>query len=130
MPSRRPKKRRDDRTESDKDETSSKLNEIVDIMKDSANHLVGRSRTVLLDQQEQESVSFFQWMFESTRQMPRRKWWEFQTQAFHLTMAFSPAESPQGNPSRVRISQGSSTSSSHTDHGQYPMDPPCKTTAW
>ena len=126
MPSRRPKKRRDDRTESDKDETSSKLNEIMDVMKDSANHLVGCSRTVLLDQQEQERVSFFQWMFESTRRMPRGKWREFQTQAFHLAMAFSPAVSPQRNPSRAQISQGSSTSSSHADHGQYPMDPPAR----
>ena len=40
-PARRPKKRRDDRTDSDKDETSSKLNEIVGVMKDSANHLGG-----------------------------------------------------------------------------------------
>ena len=126
MPSRRPKKRRDDRTDSDRDETSSKLNEIVDIMKNSPSHLVGSSQTVLLDQQEQERVSFFQWMFESTRRMPRGKWREFQTQAFHLSMAFSTAESPQGNPSRARISQGSSTSSSHADHGQYPMNPPAR----
>ena len=39
-PTRRPKKRRDDRTDSAKDETASKLNEIVGVMKDSANHLV------------------------------------------------------------------------------------------
>ena len=37
MPARRPKERRDDRTDSDKDETSSKLNEIMGVMKDSAN---------------------------------------------------------------------------------------------
>ena len=60
MPARRPKKRRDDRTDSDKDETSSKLNEIVGVMKDSANHLVARSQTVAHDPREQERVSFFQ----------------------------------------------------------------------
>ena len=36
MASRRPKKRREERTESDKEEMSSKLNEIVDVMKESA----------------------------------------------------------------------------------------------
>ena len=123
MPARRPKKRRDD---SDREDKSSKLNEIVDVMKTSASHLVGTSQTVSLDQQEQERVSFFQWMFESTRRMPRGKWREFQTQAFHLSMAFSTAESPQGNPSRAWISQGSSTSSSHVDHAQYPMNPPAR----
>ena len=53
MASRRPKKRREDRTENDKEETSSKLNEIVDIMKESAkpsggpltNSSTGPSRT-------------------------------------------------------------------------------------
>ena len=60
MPARRPKKRRDDRTDSDKDETSSKLNEIVGVMKDSANHLVARSQTLAHDPREQERVSFFQ----------------------------------------------------------------------
>ena len=81
---------------------------------------------VLLSQNDLQQVSFFLWMFESTRRLPRGKWWEFQTQAFHLSMAFSTAESPQGNPSRARISQGSSTSSSHADHGQYPMNPPTR----
>ena len=60
MPLRRPKKRREDRTESDKEETSSKLNEIVDIMKNSAGHLVARSQTVVHGPREQERVSFFQ----------------------------------------------------------------------
>ena len=60
MAARRPKKRREERTESDKEETSSKLNEIVDVMKESASHLVGRWRTVVQDTREQERVSFFQ----------------------------------------------------------------------
>ena len=68
MPARRPKKRRDD-SRSDREDKSSKLNEIVDVMKTSASHLVGTSQAVSLDQQEQERVSFFQWMFESTRRM-------------------------------------------------------------
>ena len=46
---RKPKKRREDRTESDKEEMSSRLNEIVDVMKESASYLVGRSRTVVQD---------------------------------------------------------------------------------
>ena len=66
MPARRPKKRRDDRRDSDKDETSSKLNKIVGVMKDSANHLVAHSQTVAHDPREKERVSFFQWMLEFT----------------------------------------------------------------
>ena len=81
MPTRRPKKRRDDSC-SEREDKSSKLNEIVDVMKTSASHLMGTSQAVSLDQQEQERVSFFQWMFESTRRMPSGKWREFQTQAF------------------------------------------------
>ena len=124
-PVRRPKKRRDDRTDSDKDEASSKLNELVGIMKDSANHLVARSQTVAHDPREQERVSFFQWMLEFTSRMPRQNWQEFQKQAFNLACAFTPTDSPQGHPSRSRISQGSSTSSSQADHcQQYPMTPP------
>ena len=110
-PARRPKKRRDDRTDSDKDETSSKLNEIVGVMKDSANHLVARSQTLAHDHREQERVSFFQWMLEFTSRMPRQNWREFQKQAFNLACAYTPTDSPQGHPSRPRISQGSSTSS-------------------
>ena len=124
-PARRPKKRRDDRTDSDKDETSSKLNEIVGVMKDSANHLVARSQTPAHDPREQERVSFFQWMLEFTSRMPRQNWREFQKQAFTLTCDYTPTDSPQGHPSRSRILQGSSTSSSQADHGQqYPMNPP------
>ena len=126
-PTRRPKKRRDDRTDSDKDETSSKLNEIVGVMKDSANHLVARSQTLAHDPREQERVNFFQWMSEFTCRMPRQNWREFQKQAFTLACAYTPTDSPQGHPSRprARISQGSSTSSSQADHGQqYPMKPP------
>ena len=130
MPARRPKKRRDDRTDSDKDETSSKLNEIVGVMKDSANHVVARSQTVAHDPREQERVSFFQCMSEFTSRMPRQNWREFQKQAFNLACAFTPTDSPQGNPSRPRISQGSSTSSSQADHGQqYPMNPPARPAA-
>ena len=94
-PARRPKKRRDDRTDSDKDETSSKLNEIVGVMKDSANHLVARSQTVAHDPRKQERVSFFQWMLEFTSRMPRQNWREFQKQAFTLACAYTPTLSPR-----------------------------------
>ena len=94
-------------------------------MKDSANHLVARSQTVAHDPREQERVSFFQWMLEFTSRMPRQNWREFQKQAFNLACAFTPTDSPQGHPSRPRISQGSSTSSSQANHGQqYPMNLP------
>ena len=63
----------------DKDETSSKLNEIVGVMKDSANHLVARSQTLAHDPQEQERVSFFQWMLEFTSRMPCQNWRDFIT---------------------------------------------------
>ena len=125
MAARRPKKRREERTESDKEETSSKLNEIVDVMKESASHLVDRSRTVVQDSREQERVSFFQWMLEFTSRMPRQNWREFEKQAFNLAMAFTPADSPQANPSTPRISQGSSASL-HAHHAQHPMDPPAR----
>ena len=125
MAARRPKKRREERTESDKEETSSKLNEIVDVMKESASHLVGRSRTVVQDPREQERVSFFQWILEFTSRMPRQNWREFEKQAFNLAMAFTHADSPQANPSRPRISQRSSASS-HAHHAQHPMDPPVR----
>ena len=100
------------------------------VMKDSANHLVARSQTVAHDPREQERVSFFQWMLEFTSRMPRQNWREFQKQAFTLACAYTPTDSPQGHPSRPRISQGSSTSSSQADHGQqYPMNPPARPAA-
>ena len=99
-------------------------------MKDSANHLVARSQTVAHDPREQERVSFFQWMLEFTSRMPRQNWREFQKQAFNSACAFTSTDSPQGNPSRPRISQGSSTSSSQADHGQqYPVNPPARPAA-
>ena len=130
-PTRRPKKRRDDRTDSEKDETASKLNEIVGVMKDSANHLVARSQAHAHDPLHQERVSFFQWMLEFTSRMPRQNWRDFQKQAFTLAFAYTPTDSPQGPQSRPRISQKSSTSSSQADHAQphgqqYPMHPPAR----
>ena len=129
---RRPKKRRDDRTDSEKDETASKLNEIVGVMKDSANHLVARSQTLAHDPRHQERVSFFQWMLEFTSRMPRQNWRDFQKQAFTLAFAYTPTDSPQGPQSRPRLSQESSTFSSQADHAQphghqnYPMHPPAR----
>ena len=120
IPWRKPKKRREERTESDKEEKSSRLNKIVDVMKESASHLVSRAPTVVHDPRDQERVSFFQWLIEFTSQMPRQNWREFQKQSIQLAMHFTPADFPQANPSRSRISQGSSASS----HTQHPMDPP------
>ena len=65
-PTRRCKKRRDEKTDSNKDETASKLSEIVGVMKDSAHHLVARSQNLSHDALHQERVSFFQWMLEFT----------------------------------------------------------------
>ena len=48
-PTRRCKKRRDEITDSEKDETGSKLNEIVGVMKDSAHDLVARSQSLAHD---------------------------------------------------------------------------------
>ena len=49
MPTRRCKKRRDEITDSERDETGSKLNEIVGVMKDSAHDLVARSQSLAHD---------------------------------------------------------------------------------
>ena len=130
-PTRRCKKRRDERTDSEKDETASKLNEIVGVMKDSAHHLVARSQTLAHDSLHQERVSFFQWMLEFTSRMPRHNWRDFQKQAFSLAFAYTPSDSPQGPQARPRISQEASTSSSQADHAQphgqqYPMHPPAR----
>ena len=48
-PTRRCKKRRDEITDSEKDETGSMLNEIVGVMKDSAHDLVARSQSLAHD---------------------------------------------------------------------------------
>ena len=121
------KNRRDDRTDSEKETTSTKLNEIVGVMKDSANHLVARSQTLAHDPREQERVSFFQWMLEFTSRMPCQNWREFQKQAFTMACAYTPTDSPQGHQSRPQISQEASTSSSQAHHGQqYPMNPPAR----
>ena len=111
-PTRRCKKRRDEKTDSEKDETASKLSEIVGVMKDSAHHLVARSQNLSHNALHQERVSFFQWMLEFTSRMPRNNWRDFQKQAFSLAFAYTPADSPQAPQARPRISQEASTSSS------------------
>ena len=115
-PNRRCKKRRDEKTDSEKDETASKLSEIVGVMKDSAHHLVARSQSLSHDALHQERVSFFQWMLEFTSRMPRNNWREFQKQAFTLAFAYTPADSPQAPQARPRIAPEASTSSSQGDH--------------
>ena len=117
LPLRRPKKRR----EAYKEEKPSSLNQIMEVyvMKESASHLVSRARTVVNDR-DREKDSFFQWLNEFTSRMPRQNWRDFQRQSIQLAMQFTPADSPQANPLRPRISQGPSASS----HAQHPMDPP------
>ena len=130
-PTSRCKKRRDEKTDSEKDETASKLSEIVGVMKDSAHHLVARSQNLSHDALHQERVSFFQWMLEFTSRMPRNNWREFQKQAFTLAFAYTPADSPQAPQARPWIAPEASTSSSQADHAQlqgqqYPMHPPAR----
>ena len=113
-PLRKPKKRR----ETEKEEKSSSFNEIMEVMKESASHLVSHARTV--NHYNRERESFFQRMNEFTSRMPWQNWRDFQRQSIQLEMYFMPADSPQANPPRPRISQGPSASS----HAQHPMDPP------
>ena len=63
--------------------------------------------------------------WNSQAKMPRNNWRDFQKQAFSLAFAYTPG------PSRPRISQEASTSSSQADHAQlhgqqYPMHPPAR----
>ena len=115
LPLRRPKKRR----ETDKEEKPSSFNQIMEVMKESASHLVSRARPVVNDR-DRERDSFFHWLNEFTSRMPRQNWRDFQGQSIQLAMQFTPADSPQANPPRPRISQGPSASS----HAHHPMDPP------
>ena len=113
---RKPKKRR----ETDKEEKSSSFNQIMEVMKESAGHLVSHARTVVNDPRDRERDSFFQWLNEFTSRMPRQNRRDFQRQCIQLAMHFTPPDSPQANPARPHISQGPSASS----HAQHPMDPP------
>ena len=92
----------------------------MDVMKESASHLVSHARTLVTDPRERERESFFQRLNEFTSRMPRQNWRDFQRQCIQLAMHFTPANSPQANPSRPCISQGPSASS----QAQHPMDPP------
>ena len=113
---RKPKKRR----ETDKEEKSSSFNQIMEVMKESAGHLVTHAWTVVNDLYDRERDSFFQWLNEFTSRMPRQNWRDFQMQCIQLAMHFTPPDSPPANPPRPRISQCPSASS----HGQHTMDPP------
>ena len=92
----------------------------MEVMKESAGHLVSLTRTVVNDSRDRERDSFFQWLNEFTSRMPRQNWRDFQRQCIQLAMHFTPPDSPQANPPRPRISQGPSALS----HAQHPMDPP------
>ena len=106
-PTRRCKKRRDEKTDSEKDETASKLNKIVDVMKNSAHHLVARSQTLAHDSLHQERVSFFQWMLEFTSRMPRHNWRDFQKTSLQLGIRLHPIRlSPGPQSSTTDIAGG------------------------
>ena len=107
-PTRRCKKRRGWKEQIvRKDETASKLNEIMGVMKDSAHHLVARSQTLAHDSLHQERVSFFQWMLEFTSRMPRHNCRDFQKQAFSLEIHLHPIRlSPRPPSSTTDIAGG------------------------
>ena len=114
LPLRKPKKRRD----TDKEEKASSFNELMDVMKGSASHLVSQ-RARSANHHDRERESFFAWLNDYTSRMPRQNWRDFQRTAVNLAMQYTPAESPQQNTSRQRIQQGPSAS-----HAHHPMDPP------
>ena len=128
-PTRRCKKRRDEITDSEKDETGSKLNEIVGVMKDSAHDLVARSRSpcgtsLFIRRGSAFSSGCLNSQAEChdiTAVISRSKPPPWHSLTPHQTL---PWASMQARP---RISQGASTSSSQADHAQsqqYPMHPP------
>ena len=107
IPLQKTKKRREERRETDKEEKSSSFNQIMDVIKESAGHLVSRTRAVVNGPCDRERESFFQWLNEFTSRMPQQNWRDFQRQSILLAMHFTPADSLQANPSIPRISQGS-----------------------
>ena len=115
LPLRKPKKRRD----TDKEEKVPSFNELMDVMKESASHLMSQ-RTRSANPHDRERESFFQWLNDFTSRMSRQNWRDFQRTSVNLAMQYTPAEYPQPNTSRQRIQQGPSASS----HAHHPMDPP------
>ena len=114
LPLRKPKKRRD----TEKEERASTFNELMDVMKESASHLVSQcARSANIHERERES--FFAWLNNFRSRMSRQNWRDFQRTTMNLAMQFTPAESPQPNTSRQRIQQGPSA-----PHAHHPMDPP------
>ena len=98
LPLCKPKKRR----ETEKEEKSSSFNEIMEVMKESASHLVTCARTV--NERDRERESFFQWLNEFTSRMP---WRNFQMQSIQLVMQFMPADSPQSKSTETMHITGS-----------------------
>ena len=114
LPMRKPKKRRD----TEKEDKGSHFNELMDVMKELASHLVSQ-RARLANIHDRERESFFEWLNDFTSRMPRQNWCDFQMRTVNLGMEYMPAESPQPNTVRPRIQQGPSASDAH-----HPMDPP------
>ena len=126
-PTRRCKKRRDEITDSEKDETGSKLNEIVGVMKDSAHDLVARSQSLAHDFIRRGSASSSGCLnsqaecHDTTAVISRSKPPAWHSLTRHQTLPRAPMQA------RPRISQEASTSSSQADHAQaqqHPMHPP------
>ena len=133
-PTRRCKKRRDEITDSEKDETGSKLNEIMGVMKDSAHDLVARSQSLAHDSSSGEGqlLPVDAWIHKqnATTQLP----W-FPEASLQLGIRLHHIRLSPGPQARPRISHEastsstSSTSSSQADHAQshaqqYPMHTP------
>ena len=111
------KKRSRDTEKEEKASHGPHFNELMDVMKELASHLVSqRTRSANIHDRERES---FAWLNDFTSRMPRQNWRDFQKRTVNLAMEFMPAESPQPNTARPRIQQGASTS-----HVRHPMDPP------
>ena len=89
LPLCKPKKRR----ETEKEEKSSSFNEIMEVVKELASHLVSRARTV--NQRDRERESFFQCQNEFTSRMPQQNWHNFHMQSIQLAMQFMPADLPK-----------------------------------
>ena len=87
--------------DTDKEKTSH-FNELMSVMKELASHLVSQ-QAKSANIQDRERESFIAWLHDFTSRMPRRNWREFQQRTVFLAMEFTPADSPQRNAPRPRI---------------------------
>ena len=102
LPLRKPKKRRD----TDKEEKASSFNELMDVMKESASHLVSQCARSA-NHHDRERDSFFLWLNDFTSRMPRQNWDDFQRTTVNLAMQYTPADSPQTKHIKAKNTTGS-----------------------